>query len=257
MPRETELFFEEILRADRSLTEFVHSDWTFLNQRLAQHYGIAGVSGGELRKVKLPPGSHRGGVLTQAQHPEGHGRRHADVAGAARQVGAGADPRPAAVARRRPTSRPSSPTSAARRRSASSSTSTATRRPAPRATGTSTRPASRWRPSTSSAAGATSTGPPGPTGAGLVDLANYPGRQIFRGPDVEKGGKTPDGQAFQDIDDYKQILLADKDQLARNLAQKLLDLRHRGGHPVRRPRGGRRTGGEVPRQELRLPLAGP
>ncbi len=56
----------------------------------------------------------------------------------------------------------------------------------------------------------------------LVDLANYPGRQIYRGPDVEKGGETPDGQAFKDIDDYKQLLLADKDQLARNLAQKLL-----------------------------------
>ncbi len=56
MPRETERFFEEILRNDRSLTDFVHSDWTFLNQRLAQHYGIPGVSGGELRKVKLPAG---------------------------------------------------------------------------------------------------------------------------------------------------------------------------------------------------------
>jgi hypothetical protein len=66
MPRETERFFEEILRADRSLTEFVHSDWSFLNQRLAQHYGIPGVHGGELRMVKLPEGSHRGGVLTQA-----------------------------------------------------------------------------------------------------------------------------------------------------------------------------------------------
>ena len=37
-----------------------------LNERLAEHYGIPGVEGGELRKVKLPPGSHRGGVLTQA-----------------------------------------------------------------------------------------------------------------------------------------------------------------------------------------------
>src|SRR5205807_5369877 len=53
MPRETERFFEEILHDDLSLAEFVDSDWTFLNQRLAQHYGIAGISGGELRKVKL------------------------------------------------------------------------------------------------------------------------------------------------------------------------------------------------------------
>src|SRR5207249_365648 len=62
MPRETERFFEEILTKDRSLLDFVHSDWTFLNQRLAQHYGIKDVFGGELRKVTLPAGSHRGGV---------------------------------------------------------------------------------------------------------------------------------------------------------------------------------------------------
>ena len=66
MPRETEAFFEEILSKDLSLSSFVHSDWTFLNQRLAQHYGIKDVFGGELRKVKLPANSHRGGVLTQA-----------------------------------------------------------------------------------------------------------------------------------------------------------------------------------------------
>src|SRR5262249_36574958 len=64
MPRETERFFEDILSADLPLTEFVDSNWTFLNERLAQHYGIAGVSGGELRKVTLPPDCHRGGALT-------------------------------------------------------------------------------------------------------------------------------------------------------------------------------------------------
>ncbi len=66
MPRETQLFFEEVLRNDLSLLEFVDSDWTMLNERLAQHYGIPGVNGNDFRKVKLPPGSHRGGVMTQA-----------------------------------------------------------------------------------------------------------------------------------------------------------------------------------------------
>ncbi|MBI3822545.1 MAG: DUF1585 domain-containing protein [Planctomycetes bacterium] len=55
-----------------------------------------------------------------------------------------------------------------------------------------------------------------------IDLANYPGKKIFRGLDVEKGGELPDGRAFKNIDEYKQLLLTDKDQLARNLAQKLL-----------------------------------
>jgi hypothetical protein len=64
MVKETELFFAEVLKDDLSLTNFVVSDFTFLNQRLAKHYGVAGVAGSEFRKVKLPPESHRGGVLT-------------------------------------------------------------------------------------------------------------------------------------------------------------------------------------------------
>ena len=66
MVRETELFFDEVLKNDLSLTNFVASDFTMLNGRLAKHYGIPGVDGLEFRKVALPPGSHRGGVLTMA-----------------------------------------------------------------------------------------------------------------------------------------------------------------------------------------------
>ena len=66
MVRETELFFDEVLKNDLSLTNFVASDFTMLNGRLAKHYGIPGVDGWEFRKVTLPPGSHRGGVLTMA-----------------------------------------------------------------------------------------------------------------------------------------------------------------------------------------------
>ena len=66
MIRETELFFAEVLKDDLSLTNFVASDFTMLNARLAQHYGIPGPDGFAFRKVTLPPGSHRGGVLTMA-----------------------------------------------------------------------------------------------------------------------------------------------------------------------------------------------
>ena len=66
MVRETELFFDEVLKDDLSLTNFVASDFTMLNGRLAKHYGIPGVDGWEFRKVTLPPDSHRGGVLTMA-----------------------------------------------------------------------------------------------------------------------------------------------------------------------------------------------
>ncbi len=64
MVRETELFFDEVLRSNLSALSFVHSDWTMLNERLATHYRIAGVKGPEFRKVTLRPEHHRGGVLT-------------------------------------------------------------------------------------------------------------------------------------------------------------------------------------------------
>lgn len=66
MIREPELFFEEVLRNDLSVTNFVASDFTLLNGRLAKHYGIPGVNGWEFQKTPLPPESHRGGVLTMA-----------------------------------------------------------------------------------------------------------------------------------------------------------------------------------------------
>lgn len=65
MRSETELTFDYVLREDRSVLELVDSDYTFLNARLATHYGIPGVEGDNLRRVILPAGSPRGGVLTQ------------------------------------------------------------------------------------------------------------------------------------------------------------------------------------------------
>lgn len=65
MRLETEKSFDYVLREDRSLLELLDSDYTFLNERLAKHYGITNVSGDELRLVKLPADSPRGGILTQ------------------------------------------------------------------------------------------------------------------------------------------------------------------------------------------------
>ena len=66
MVEETELFFQELLAGDLSLLNFVASDFTFLNERLARHYGIEGVKGQAFRRVQLPPDSVRGGLMTQA-----------------------------------------------------------------------------------------------------------------------------------------------------------------------------------------------
>ena len=57
---------DEILKHDLPLTNFVSSDFTIINGRMAQHYGIPGIEGMAFRKVPLDPSSHRGGVLTMA-----------------------------------------------------------------------------------------------------------------------------------------------------------------------------------------------
>src|SRR5690606_15874653 len=55
-----------IVRNNSSILDFIKSDYTFLNERLARHYGIHGVYGPELRRVQLAPDSMRGGLLGQA-----------------------------------------------------------------------------------------------------------------------------------------------------------------------------------------------
>jgi hypothetical protein len=65
MRRETELFIENIIREDRPVTDFLDAPYTFVNERLARHYGIPNVTGPEFRRVDLT-NTKRGGVLTQA-----------------------------------------------------------------------------------------------------------------------------------------------------------------------------------------------
>ncbi|MGH9786669.1 MAG: DUF1592 domain-containing protein [Terriglobia bacterium] len=63
--RETELFFESMLREDRSVPDLVKADYTFLNERLARHYGIPNVYGSHFRRVKLSDPA-RGGLLSHS-----------------------------------------------------------------------------------------------------------------------------------------------------------------------------------------------
>jgi cytochrome c5 len=65
MKTETRLFFDYMLHENRPLVEFLDARYTFLNERLARHYGIKGVTGPDFRKVELTT-DRRGGILTQA-----------------------------------------------------------------------------------------------------------------------------------------------------------------------------------------------
>jgi len=66
MIAETRGYFREMVKQDLSVLQIVDSDWAMLNQRLGEHYNLPGVEGSAVRKTPLPPGSHRGGLLTQA-----------------------------------------------------------------------------------------------------------------------------------------------------------------------------------------------
>ena len=63
--QETELHLRAILREDRSVLDLLKANYTFLNERLAKHYGVPNVYGSQFRRVALEPGSHRGGLLRQ------------------------------------------------------------------------------------------------------------------------------------------------------------------------------------------------
>jgi hypothetical protein len=75
MQRETELFFDALFREDRSLLEILTADWTFVNGRLARHYGIPNVTGERFRRVTLTDPNRRGllghgSVLTMTSHAD-------------------------------------------------------------------------------------------------------------------------------------------------------------------------------------------
>ena len=73
MYRETELFFSHLVREDRSVLELLTADYTFVNERLARHYGFPNVAGPEFRKVPYPDDRRRGilghgSILTMTSH---------------------------------------------------------------------------------------------------------------------------------------------------------------------------------------------
>ena len=221
MPRETELFFDEVVRHDLSLLNFVDSDWSMLNERLAVLYGIAGVQGSELKRTALPPETHRGGVMTQASvlKVTADGTRTSPVLRGTwvldRIVGNPPAPPPPDVPPLEPDIRGATTIRQQldKHRNLPACATCHNHIDPPGFALESFDPIGNWREFYRVTTR---------TSAGLVNLPYGTGRPIYRGPDVEQGGQTPDGKAFQDITDYKRLLLEDPDQLARNLVRKLI-----------------------------------
>ncbi|MFN0018714.1 MAG: DUF1592 domain-containing protein [Pirellulaceae bacterium] len=216
MVKETTLFFDEVLRQDLPLTNFVASDFTFLNARLARHYGIPGIEGTEMRKVALSPDSHRGGVLTMGSvlKVTANGTTTSPVLRGSwvleRILGT-------------PPPKPPPDISAID--------------PDIRGATTIREQLTKHRQVESCASCHSKIDPPGfalesfDVIGGWRDhyraLANggqkdSQGRRVRPGPAVDPSDVLTDGRRFRNIDEFKQLLLEDKDQLARSLAEKLL-----------------------------------
>jgi hypothetical protein len=218
MVKETHLFFEEILKQNLSLTHFVSSDFSFLNERLARHYEIPGISGHGFQKVKLPKDSHRGGVLTMGSvlKVTSNGTTTSPVTRGAwvldRILGTPPSPPPSGVSAVEPDIRGALNIrdQLAKHRSDSACNACHARIDPPGfalesfdVTGgyrTHYRSLGRGQPVT-------------------IDGKRMP---YSKGQPVDPGDQLSDERKFKDIDELKQLLVADPDQLARALATHLL-----------------------------------
>ncbi len=220
MVEETHRFFDEILQHDLSLLNFIQSDFSILNDRLAQLYHIDNVTGVDFRKVALPANSHRGGVLGMA----------AILKITANGTSTSPVVRGAWVMRNLlgKTPKPPPPNIPAVE-------------PDVRGAKTIRQQLEKHRSQTSCATCHANIDPPGcalenfdvigawrenyrSLGEGKPTTQSVDGRRVGYkiGPRVDAADTLPDGRAFADIDQFKQLILADKNQIARCLAEKLL-----------------------------------
>lgn len=220
MVRETELFFEELLRADLGAAALIDSDFAILNRRLAEHYGIPGVTGEQFRKVILPPGSHRGGILTQASilKVTANGTTTSPVVRGAwvlrRVLGRPPQPPPPNVGSIEPDTRGASTIReqlARHRRSASCAACHQYIDPAGFAL-ENYDVIGGWRDWYRSQG-------KGKPVANPLTGQNF---QFTKGPLVDARGKLADGRRFRDLDELKTLLLREPDEIARNLVNHLV-----------------------------------
>jgi hypothetical protein len=220
MVQETELFFEELLRSDLGVSVLIDSDFAVLNRRLADHYHIPGVYGGQFRKVSLPEGSHRGGILAHASvlKVTANGSWSSPVMRGAwvvkRILGRTLNPPPPGVGSIEPDTRGAT---------------------------TIREQLEKHRRSPSCAACHQYIDPPGlalesfdviggwrdwyrTSGQGRPLSDPVTGKRLSyrQGLAVETGGELADGRRFGDFDDYKRLLLDQRDEIARNLAELLV-----------------------------------
>lgn len=223
MPRETTAFLHEMLRHDRPVAELVASDWTYLDARLARHYGVPDVVSWELQKVPLPPTVHRGGVITQAAvlKVTANGTTTSPVLRGKwlmeKIVGRPPAPPPPDIPALEPDIRGASTIreQLEKHRSLPTCAGCHVQIDPPGFALENFDVIGGWRDWYRA-------GQDGQGGLERVALANYPELEVWRGLPVESGYTMADGRSFRDIDEYRLLLLEDSEQIARNVAGKLL-----------------------------------
>ncbi|MCA9140104.1 MAG: DUF1592 domain-containing protein [Planctomycetales bacterium] len=218
---ETQLFFAELIRENLPIRNLVDSDFTFLNERLAKHYGLPTVEGAALRRTELPPQSVRGGLLTQASvlKVTANGTTTSPVV-----RGVWINER--ILGQRVPAPPPSVPAIEPDTRGA-----------------TTIREQLRLHRADESCNACHQIIDPAGFALECFDVSggyreNYrsfgsdepikgfgKNGQPFtfcNGPDVDPSGQLPDGRTFADVREFKKLLLADQRAIARNLVEKLV-----------------------------------
>ena len=220
MVGETEAFFEEVLAHNLGIATLIDSDFTMLNRRLAEHYGIPGVTGEEFRKVALPAGSHRGGLLTQASilKVTANGTLSSPVTRGAwvlkRILGHELQPQPAGVGAIEPDTRGSTTIreQLAKHRSSDSCAACHQYIDPPGFALESYDVIGGWREKYRTQG----------KGEAVIDPLTHRGREYRLGAPVDATGDLADGRAFTDIDAFKKLLRNDEESVARNLTNNLV-----------------------------------
>jgi hypothetical protein len=227
---ETRLFVAEMLRADLPVRNIVHSDFTFLNERLANHYGVPGVNGAKMQKVTLPTESIRGGLMTQASvlKVTANGTTTSPVLRGywiTERILGHQIPPPPPVAAVEPDIRGAVTLrqQLEKHRNDSSCASCHSKMDPPGFALESFDVMGGWRDRYR----AVKDGVKPEDGVGL----NGQAFAFYYALPVDCAGELPDGREFKDIREFKALLLQDEDRLARNLIKQLIT--YGTGAPVR------------------------
>lgn len=232
--RETHLFFEELLKHDLSVKNFVDSDFAMLNARLARHYGIPDVQGVAFRKVTLQPEWHRGGVLAHASvlKVTANGTTTSPVLRGVwvldRILGRPAPPPPPNVPAVEPDIRGATTIreQLAKHRATENCAGCHARIDPPGFALENYDVIGGWREKYRIVAE-----PKNRVNNRVGPLAKYlAAYQYGEGRPVEAGDELPDGRKFATVEQFKQLLLTDPEQIARCLSEKLVT--YATGQPV-------------------------